>query len=169
MGSIFLYAIGSGIACGIWTLIGNYFGSQYPALIATWVGFVGCTSFFVAGGGKKGFIYSISSNCIGILIGCVILGLGSFSSSHFYNAVVTGVFTFVMMWLLHFDLLKYATCTFMGGFSTFATGGNWQLLLICLLLGNILGACCDALGNWLVKKFGDPRKKDWKALTFLED
>lgn len=162
MTSVFWYAVGNGIACGIWTLISLILGAKYPQLIATWVGFVGCTSFFVAGAGKEGFIRSLASNYIGVLIGCTIISLGAFSSSFYYNAFVTGFFSFVIMYLIRFDLLKFGTCTFMGGFSAFATGGNWQLLLICFLCGNILGLSCDKLGGKMVNVF---MKKNIKEKT----
>ena len=44
--------------------------------------------------------------------------------------------------------------TFMGGFSAFASGGDWKMLCICLVLGNILGVCCDYSGRFLAAKFG---------------
>lgn len=160
MTSVFWYAVGNGIACGIWTLISIVLGAKYPQLIATWVGFVGCTSFFVAGAGKDGFIRSLASNYTGVLIGVTIIALGGFSANVYYNALVTGFFSFVIMYLIKFDLLKFGTCTFMGGFSAFATGGNWKLLLICLLLGQILGWSCDKLGGSLVKAFAKKEAKE---------
>ena len=39
----------------------------------------------------------------------------------------------------------------MGGFSAFASGGDWKMLCICLVLGNILGVCCDYSGRFLAE------------------
>ena len=36
----------------------------------------------------------------------------------------------------------------------FASGGDWKMLCICLVLGNILGVCCDYSGRFLAAKFG---------------
>lgn len=170
MNFIMANSLGTGIACGIWTGLAAYFGARYPELIAIWVGFAGCTSYFVAGTGRNGFIRSLTSNYVGIAIGCTIIALGSVSDGILFSAIVTGFFSFVIAYITHFDITKFATCTFIGGFSAFATGGNWKMLLICFFLGNILGASCDVLGQWFVKMFVSKEKvgKDWVALDFLE-
>lgn len=158
MTSLTAAAIGTGIGCTIWTAIGIYFGALYPELIATWVGFVGCTAYFIAGGGKSGFKHAFISNYVGVGIGCAIIYMGSWSGNVFYNALVTGFFSFLIVYLARWDMLKFSTCTFMGGFSAFATGGNWRLLLLCLLLGHLLGAGCDLLGRGISNLSGTPEQ-----------
>ena len=136
-GFIFSTAFGTAVVCGLWT--GVCAGAASPMLV-TWVGFVGCTSYFTAGCGRNGFIRSLCSNYMGILIGCTIIALGNVvSSGVLFSALCTGFFSGVICYLSHCDLTKVAACTFMGGFSAFATGGNWQMLMLCLLLGNFVG------------------------------
>jgi len=140
-------ALGTGIGCTIWTAIGIFFGARYPQLISTWVGFVGCTAYFIAGCGRSGFRHALISNFTGVAIGCAIIYMGTWSGHLIYNALVTGFFSFLIVYLARWDALKFSTCTFMGGFSAFATGGNWRMLLLCLFLGHLLGASCDWIGR----------------------
>ena len=95
MSVVMANALGTGIFCGLWQGIGSVLG------LATWMGFVGCTSYFSAGCGKTGFIKSMCSNYVGLLWGMCII-----------------------------------------------------MLCICLVLGNILGVCCDYSGRFLAAKFG---------------
>ena len=52
-------------------------------------------------------------------------------------------------------VLSYIPGTFFGSFSTFAAGGS-VLIIPALLLGIILGVCCDKSGQWLHSKVGKP-------------
>lgn len=168
-GFILSSAIGSGIICGIWTGISMAFAGP---LIATWVGFVGCTSYFSSGFGRNGFIRSLCSNYMGVLIGCTIIYLGTnISGSVLFNTVCTGFFTAVICYLAHFDLTRLVPCTFMGGYSAFASGGNWKMLLICLFLGNIVGILSDYTGRYIYQKFfqREDGKADWVAGKVLQD
>ena len=58
MSVVMANALGTGIFCGLWQGIGSVLG------LATWMGFVGCTSYFSAGCGKTGFIKSMCSNYV---------------------------------------------------------------------------------------------------------
>jgi hypothetical protein len=168
MGPIMAAALGSGIICGIWAYVGGLLSVSHPELFATWLGFVGITSYFAAGCGKQGIVRSISSNLAGILIGCTIIAMST-GKSDLTGAIITGFFTWVIVYITHIDLTKNAFCTFMGGYSAFATGGNWKMLIICLVLGNIIGHLCFSLGNAIEAKFGRNNKEEWVALKFFED
>ncbi|MDD4690957.1 DUF1097 domain-containing protein [Eubacterium aggregans] len=171
-GYIMASALGSGIVCGIWAGFSTYFSIIAPTLIAGWVGFVGCTSYFTAGCGRNGFIRSMCSNYAGVLIGCTIISLSvMISNGWIFSAICTGFFTWVICFLAHIDLTKVVPCTFMGGFSAFATGGNWQLLVICLLLGNLVGLGSDYLGRYIYKQFMHKKdeKEDWVLAQVLPD
>ena len=72
-GYIFSIAVGSAIVAGTWTGISTAFAGP---LIVSWVGFAGCTSYFAAGYKKNGFIRSMCSNYVGVLIGCIVIMLG---------------------------------------------------------------------------------------------
>ena len=148
MSVIMANALGTGIFCGIWQWLGTALG------LVTWMGFVGCTSYFSAGGGKTGFIKSVCSNYVGVLWGMCIILSGNINGSLLFSAVVTGFFSWVICYQSKIDLLSLVPNTFMGGFSAFASGGNWKMLCICLILGNILGVCCDYSGRFFADKFG---------------
>lgn len=165
MGPIMAAALGSGIVCGIWAYVGGLLSASNPELFATWLGFVGITSYFAAGCGKN-IVRSISSNLAGILIGCTII-IMSTGKSNLTSAIITGFFTWVICYITHIDLTKNAFCTFMGGYSAFATGGNWQMLVICIVLGNFIGHLCFVLGNIIYDKFGS-KTEDWQVLNFLD-
>lgn len=170
MGYIMASALSSGLISGIWTGIANYLSIFLPNLFSSWVGFVGITSYFVAGGKKEGFIRSLTSNLTGVLIGCIIIAISSLSESVVFGAAVTGVFTWLICYLAHIDLTKFSTCTFMGGYSAFATGGNWRLLVICLICGNIVGYLCTLFGDFLYSKFKkkNSTEEEWVILKFLD-
>ena len=71
-GFIISNTISNLIVCGLWTYLSSMFAGP---LIAPWVGFAGCTSYYSAGCGKNGFIRSLCSNMAGIFIGCTIIWL----------------------------------------------------------------------------------------------
>ena len=148
MSVIMANAIGTGIFCCLWQGVGS------ARWLATWIGFVGCTSYFSAGCGKTGFIKSMCSNYTGLLWGMLIILSGGINNTIIFGAVVTGFFSWLIVFQSHIDVLSLVPNTFMGGFSAFASGGDWKMLLICLLLGNILGVSCDYSGRFLFKKFG---------------
>lgn len=146
MSAVMANALGTGLFCGLWQWLGSILG------LTTWVGFVGCTSYFSAGCGKTGFIKSMCSNYVGVLWGMCIILSGNINSSIIFGAVVTGFFSWLIYYQSRINLLSCIPNTFMGGFSAFASGGDWKMLLICLLLGNILGVCCDYSGQFFVSK-----------------
>ena len=161
-------ALGSGIVCGIITWLFAILTRYNAEIFATWVCFVGITSYFAAGCGKQGFARSMSSNLAGVAIGCTIIFLSN-GKGDVMGGVITGVFTWLICYLSHIDLTKFSFCTFMGGYSSFATGGNWKMLVVCLIIGNITGHICYMLGNFLYDKFGKKDvEEDWVVLKFFE-
>lgn len=77
MSVVMANALGTGIFCGLWQGIGSVLG------LATWMGFVGCTSYFSAGCGKTGFIKSMCSNYVGLLWGYVYYHVRKYQQWHF--------------------------------------------------------------------------------------
>lgn len=91
---------------------------------------------------------------VGLLWGMCIIMSGNINSGILFGAIVTGAFSWLICYQSKIDLLSLVPNTFMGGFSAFASGGDWKMLCICLVLGNILGVCCDYSGRFLAAKFG---------------
>jgi hypothetical protein len=48
-----------------------------------------------------------------------------------FGAIVTGAFSWLICYQSKIDLLSLVPNTFMGGFSAFASGGDWKMLCIC--------------------------------------
>lgn len=90
MSVVMANALGTGIFCGLWQGIGSVLG------LATWMGFVGCTSYFSAGCGKTGFIKSMCSNYVGLLWGMCIIMSGNINSGILFGAIVTGAFSWLI-------------------------------------------------------------------------
>ncbi|MCQ4987235.1 DUF1097 domain-containing protein, partial [Anaerostipes caccae] len=99
MSVIMANAIGTGIFCSLWQGVGSALG------LATWIGFVGCTSYFSAGCGKTGFIKSMCSNYTGLLWGMLIILSGGINNTIIFGAVVTGFFSWLIVFQSHIDVL----------------------------------------------------------------
>lgn len=59
----------------------------------------------------------------------------------------------------------------MGGFSAFATGGNWEMVVVCTIIGNIAGYLCVKLGNLIydmTAKENDDQE-EWSVLKLFDD
>ena len=82
---------------------------------------------FSAGCGKTGFIKSMCSNYTGLLWGMLIILSGGINNTIIFGAVVTGFFSWLIVFQSHIDVLSlWSPNTFMGGFSAFASGGDWK-------------------------------------------
>ena len=170
MGAGFIFSIGLGnaLVCGLWTYLGTVYAGT---LITVWAGFAGCTSYFIAGGGKNGIIRSLCSNLSGIFIASIIIICTTLIPGPIFMGICTGFFTLIMCYLGHCDLTKFVPCTFIGGFSTFASNGNWKMCLICIVLGNFVGLASDTVGRWIFNKFFKDKsaKEDWVIGKILDD
>jgi hypothetical protein len=132
-----------GLLSGIWGFIGSSFG------LLTWVGFVGCTSYYASGGKLSGLKKSVAANMTGVLWAMAIIITSKYIPLSSAGAIMTGVFSFIMCAQAKFELLSFIPGTFCGSFSTFGADGNWKLVIISLLCGAILGYVSDMGGIWL--------------------
>lgn len=136
-------AISVGICSGVWALISNSIG------LVTWIGFIGCTSYYASGGTFKGFKKSIYANISGVIWAmAIILGSSYFSSLH-WSYLLTGFFSFVMCIQAKFKRLEFIPGAFCGCCCTFALAGNWKVVIPALLCGAILGYGSDIGGAYL--------------------
>lgn len=137
-------AISTAIFCGIWTVAANVFG------LLGWAGFAGCTTYFSTGKhGKAGLLKTVCTNTAGVLCGVLSFLLAALIPAFNEWGVWCTIVTFVMVVLSGLKLFDFCPGIFMGCFCTFAAGGNWQQLLIAMLLGAVLGVLCDSGGVWL--------------------
>lgn len=134
-------AISVGILSGLWAWISGTFG------LITWVGFIGCTSYYASGGTFKGFKKSIYANMSGVIWAmAIIMGSTYLSGSH-WSYLLTGFFSFVMCIQAKFKKLEFIPGAFCGCCCVFGTSGNWQAVIIALICGAILGYVSDKGGE----------------------
>ena len=138
-------SITTGLLCGAWMEISNFFG-----LIA-WAGFAGCTTFFAAGGGKSGVKDALATNLSGVFWAVVTMGLTNLIGLPHAGTFSTIIITAIMCLQSKCKWLKFIPGAFVGSFSTFAAGGNWQGVAISLICGACLGYACEVSGKWLFK------------------
>lgn len=156
MSNLMASALGIGIACFIWPLVAGAVG------IPVWIGFVGCTSYYAAGAGKTGSIKALGGNLTGILWAMLVFAFygtsimqGDGSAPYLLGALATGIISWGMTYQARLNFLSIIPATFMGCFSTFASGGEWKLMVAGVICGNLLGLSCDNLGKLIYKLFGD--------------
>ena len=139
-------SISSAILCGLWTYIAGATG------LSIWAGFAGCTTYFASGKrGISGIVKSVSNNFAGVACGMSILVLGNMFPTFGYYGIWSALLTLVMCMLPKFEKFNCSTGIFIGCFTSFASGGNWQMLCPCLIIGSFLGMGCDYLGEWIHK------------------
>ncbi|MEG2246711.1 MAG: DUF1097 domain-containing protein [Peptostreptococcaceae bacterium] len=144
----YLCALGimTAILCGFWTWISGIIG------LLGWAGFAGCTTYFACGKhGFEGIKKTIFPNMAGVLCGMSIIFLSNIVPSLGDAGVWCAIVTFVMCIIGKSKWFDFIPGTFMGCFCTFASGGNWILLIPSLLFGALLGISCDKSGDLLYK------------------
>ncbi|MCY6484308.1 DUF1097 domain-containing protein [Clostridium aestuarii] len=143
MKNLFALSLTTAILCGIWTGLSPSLG------LLGWAGFAGCTAFFAAGGKLKGFKTAIITNLSGVFWAMVIIQICNHMEFAHVGAISTAVITFMMCIQAKIKLFEFIPGTFIGSFSTFASGGDWKAIIPALILGAILGYLCETSGAWL--------------------
>lgn len=153
-------SLGIGISCFIFPLLLLLIK---PSQV--WVGFAGCTAFYASGAGKSGAIKGLLAALSGVAWAMALIlltGLVPLGSEHvvmiILGAFATGFIAFAMTYQAKVAVLSIVPAAFIGCFTTFGTGGDWKLMLICIPLGILLGCFCQLCGEWLYKKFGDGKE-----------
>ncbi|AYE35597.1 DUF1097 domain-containing protein [Clostridium septicum] len=140
-----MISISVGILSGVWGFVSASLG------LITWVGFIGCTSYYASGGEFVGFKKSIYANITGVFWGmCIIICSSQFEASY-WSYIFTGVFSFVMCIQAKYKKLDFIPGAFCGACCIFGTGGEWQAVIIALLCGAVLGYLSDKGGQYLYK------------------
>lgn len=142
MGNLAALSFMTAILCGLWVEVGSALG------LLGWAGFAGCTAFFAAGGKITGLKRSMPTTLSGVFWAMVIIQMCNYMEFAHVAAISTALITFVMCIQAKIELFEFIPGTFIGSFSTFASGGNWQGVVIALILGGILGFLCESSGTW---------------------
>jgi hypothetical protein len=151
-------SITTAIFCGIWSWIAGFTG------LLGWAGFAGCTTYFASGHhGIDGLKKTIIPNLAGVVCGMSIILLSTLSPSLGDAGIWCAIISFVMCIISKSKWFDFVPGTFMGCFTTFAAGGNWKMLIPCLLIGAFLGLTCDTTGDLLYKYVSQDSSEDVKA------
>lgn len=142
MTQLMALSIVTGVLCGVW--------SQFSPVVGliTWAGFAGCTTYFASGKhGSDGFLVTVRQNMFGVLCGMIIIILSTKFPFSFDQVLYSGFLTFVMCIVGKYKSLSFIPGTFVGCFSTFASNGDWKILIPSLIAGAVLGVLCDRGGD----------------------
>lgn len=149
MGKLMALSISTAVFCGIWTQVST------PLGLVAWMGFASCTTYFASGKhGLEGMFVTMRQNLFGILCGLTIIFLGN--AFHFSGdiGIYSGIVTFIMCIAGKLKFFAFIPGTFVGCYSTFASNGQYKALVFSLLIGAVLGVCCDKGGDWLYQITG---------------
>ncbi|KEI10809.1 membrane protein [Clostridium sp. K25] len=148
MSSIFTGAFSVGVLSWLWAYLSSKLG------LITWVGFIGCTSYYASGGEFKGLRKSLICNMSGVFWAMIIIKGSSFWNFSQAGAILTGVFSFVMCYQSRNKWLTFIPGSFMGACSTFGANAQYKLVIISLFLGALVGYFSDLGGRYIYKYFG---------------
>ncbi len=144
MNVLLAISITTGILSGVWGWMAFSFG------LLSWAGFLGCTSFFASpNSGKRGLVESLLTNLSGVFWAMVIIECSQLINLEIVGYIVTSVVAFFMCIQAKRQLLAYIPGTFIGSCATFASGGDWQLVVPSLILGGVFGFLMKSSGEWL--------------------
>ena len=147
MSTLIAIAITTGILSGLWGWVAVSLG------LLSWAGFLGCTTYFASPtDGIKGIGLSIATNLSGVFWAMVIIKLSSMVSLEIIGYVITAIVAFFMCAQAKKSWLSFIPGTFIGSCATFASNGNWQLVIPSLILGVVFAYAMKTSGLWLKEK-----------------
>lgn len=145
MDQLIAASISVGLFSGLWAYLSSAWG------LITWVGFIGCTTYFAAGGKIEGFKKAVITNFFGVIWAMLIIKGSTLLGFSLAGAILTGIGSFAMCAQAKLNFLAFIPGTFAGSCVTFATNGNWQAVIVALWCGAILGLVADTGGVWLYR------------------
>jgi uncharacterized protein involved in cysteine biosynthesis len=140
-------AISSGTIAALWAT------SSINLQMSTFAGFLAWSTYFAAGGGKKGFKTALLNNFSGICWGLIIIFLTNLLTPYFGNIPSIGISTAIgsAMIILQskISFLHYIPGAFIGLSAFFATGSKFLPTVIAMIIGAFLGLISEKLGEIL--------------------
>ncbi|NMP27262.1 DUF1097 domain-containing protein [Rahnella sp. SAP-1] len=148
MNALLMIAFTTGILSGVWGWLAITFG------LIGWAGFLGYAICFSSPiSGLRGLSITALTCCTGVFWAEVILlGNALTPGWSFMGYLLTGAVAFLMCIQSLYQWLAFIPGTFIGAGATFAAQGNWQLVLLSLLLGLLFGYAMKISGLWLMQK-----------------
>ncbi|MBB1270631.1 DUF1097 domain-containing protein [Shewanella sp. SR44-3] len=139
-------AISAGLLAALWCGIADVFS------LVTWVGFLGCSTFFAQKEtGAKGLLMTWMTNLSGVFWAWLIITGGSQFDSAFVGYALTGLVTMGMCLQASYRGLAFIPGTFIGCCATFALGPNILALTSALMLGGLLGLSMSQFTGYLIR------------------
>lgn len=138
-------SIAAGVLAGAWIEISTVLG------IPAWIGFAGCTSFFVGGGKLDGAIKSVFGNLSGVMWATVAIMICNWFPVPGMGAVTAGAISFMMCWQSQINKLSVITTAFIGCFVTYGIAGDYTTAIAGLLCGAIYGVSLETLTDLIFK------------------
>ncbi len=138
-------SIAAGVLAGAWIEISTLLG------IPAWIGFAGCTSYFVGGGKLEGAIKSVFGNLSGVFWSTVAILICNWIPVPGMGAVTAGAISFMMCWQSQINWLSLIPTAFIGCFVTYGVAGDYTTAVAGLLCGAIYGVSLESLSNFLFR------------------
>lgn len=148
MSPLIAIAITTGILSALWGWLAAALG------LISWVGFLGCTSYFASSGGYKALLQTLFCNASGMLWALLLIHGDRLWGAGVAGYVMTGVVATLMCVQAKQRWLGYIPGTFAGCCATFGAAGAWQQILPSLIIGALFGYLMKASGLWLARKTG---------------
>ncbi len=146
MNSLLANAISMGILSFVWFKFSDSMG------VMTWVGFMGCTSYYAT---KcrfiKGWKKAVICNMSGVFWAMIAIQFSKILPIPESVAIMTGIISFFIIAQAKISFLAFIPGTFIGCASTFGMNGNWKATLVALLMGSVVGISSD-YGGFLIEK-----------------
>jgi hypothetical protein len=138
-------AISAGVLAAVWC------GVADALALVTWVGFLGCSTFFAQpDSGVKGLMMTWLTNLSGVFWAWLIITGGSQFDSAFVGYALTGIVTAAMCLQASYHRLAFIPGTFIGCCATFALGPDIIGLASALMLGGLLGLSMSKLTGYFI-------------------
>jgi len=140
-------ALSSGLIAALWAT------SSTNLQMSTFAGFLAWSTYFAAGGGKKGLKIALLNNFSGICWGAIIVSITALLSPSIGNIPAIGVATAIGSSMVIFQskisFLNYIPGAFIGLSAYFATDTQFLPTVYAMIIGAFLGVLSEKLGKVL--------------------
>ncbi|MFG0835662.1 DUF1097 domain-containing protein [Aeromonas bivalvium] len=150
MSPLLAIALTTGLLSALWGWLAVALG------LLSWVGFLGCTSYFASQGGVRALGQTLLCNASGMLWALLLIHGESWWGAGVAGYLMTGVVATLMCMQARQQWLAYIPGTFAGCCATFGAAGEWRLVLPSLVLGALFGYLMKASGLWLSRRSQRP-------------
>lgn len=146
MSPLLAIALTTGLLSTLWGWLASTLG------LITWIGFLGCTSFFASQGGYQGLGQTLICNLTGVAWGMLLINGEPWWGASIGGYLITGIAATLMCLQAKQPWLSYIPATFIGCCATFGAAGAWQAVIPALIVGALFGYAMKSSGLWLSQK-----------------